>query len=276
MLTWKADNVPELRGQSWGCWGKAEEAARMRTAHATRRAWASGAASPFIPFLWRLMRQLMEWPELWGKVPHWRTFFLSYSWRFLNSCSYERRVFSLFKYSPHAYAGTHWAHLLGFITAEGSPSSLPLEKDEYGEKYWTRKSSFPFCLWYNMRSCQPTIEPLDFWTKEVKENSIGRQTSMPVIGKGGSSGHLWTKLLMEEGQVANSLRRRLGLPQKWSGACSYFKHDEFSTAMKVSLALMSLLPPLAGTASVWAVEQCNPAWIPWMDPLCKSLFWTSR
>lgn len=93
----------------------------------------------------------------------------------------------------------------------------------------------------------------------MKENSIGRQTSMPVIGKGGSSGHLWTKLLMEEGQVANSLRRRLGLPQKWSGACSYFKHDEFSTAMKVSLALMSLLPPLAGTASVWAVEQCNPA-----------------
>lgn len=68
------------------------------------------------------------------------------------------------------------------------------------------------------------------------------------MGKGGSSGHLWNKLLVAEGQAADSLRCGLGLPQKWSGACSYFKQDEFSTTMKVSLALPSLFPPLARKA----------------------------
>ena len=63
---------------------------------------------------------------------------------------------------------------------------------------------------------------------------------MAVTGRGGSPGHLWNKLLVDEGQAANSLRHRLRLPKKWSGACYYFKQDKFSTAMKVSLALTSL------------------------------------
>lgn len=100
---------------------------------------------------------------------------------------------------------------------------------------------FHSVYWYNMRSCQPTMETLDFWTKGERENSTGWQTSVPVTGKGGSSGHLWNTLLVEEGQVAGSPRRRPGLPQKRSGACSYFKRDEFSTAMKVSLVLRGSL-----------------------------------
>lgn len=48
--------------------------------------------------------------------------------------------------------------------------------------------------------------------------------------------------------MAISLRRRLRLTQKWPGAYFCYERDEFSTAMKVSSALTSLFPFLAGKA----------------------------
>lgn len=71
---------------------------------------------------------------------------------------------------------------------------------------------------------------------------------MLVTSKRGFSGHLLNTLLVEEGQVAISLRRRLRLTQKWPGAYFCYERDEFSAAMKVSSALTSLFPFLAGKA----------------------------
>lgn len=46
----------------------------------------------------------------------------------------------------------------------------PLSPERNMEENAELETGSPFhpVYWYNMRRCQPTIEPLDFWTKEVK------------------------------------------------------------------------------------------------------------
>ena len=54
----------------------------------------------------------------------------------------------------------------------------------------------------------------------------------------------WREARWPSPRDAHRLRRT----QEWSGACFCFKHDKFSTAIKVSVALTSFFVSLAGRA----------------------------
>lgn len=150
----------------------------------------------------------------------------SYSWRFSNS-SVKRESFTYSKYCSHALAGTHSTHSPGFIIADAPPALFEkkINKEESTE---LDKVYFPFCLLVQYEKLSTnSLEPLDFWTQESKEkfnrmadkHACHRQKRLfrPSVRHTAPGG----------GPGGPSLRRRLRLAQKWSGAYSCYNMTNF-------------------------------------------------